>query len=110
MKKTVWLVFLYAASIMVGGAVGYVYAGSLPSLLMGLFFGTLLLGTSYLMHKRKTFAGWTALGLAIALEGVFTWRFLKTLAFFPAGFLAALSLMVIVIVALKLGRSMREAR
>ena len=110
MKKTILFVFFYAACVLIGGAVGYFYAGSLPSLVLGVTFGSLLFLSSFFMYKKKTFANWMTLSLSILLEGVFIWRFAKTLRFFPSGFLSALSLVVIVIVALKIGRQMREAR
>ena len=109
MKKTVLLVFLYAACVVTGGATGYVYAGSLPSLLSGVFFGSLLFLSSFFMYKRKAYGYWMALSLAILLQAVFVWRFSKSLHFYPAGFLSALSLIVIVIVALKIGRKMRSS-
>jgi uncharacterized membrane protein (UPF0136 family) len=108
MKKTVWLVFLYAASVFIGGATGYIYSGSLPSLLSGVSFGSLLFLSSFFMYKKKAYGYWAAFSLAVILEGVFVWRFSKTLHLYPAGFLSALSLVVIVIVALKLGSEMRS--
>ncbi len=109
MKKTVWLVFLYAACVFMGGTTGYIYSGSLPSLLSGVSFGSLLFLSSFFMYKKKGYGYWAALSLAVVLEGVFVWRFSKSLNFYPAGFLSILSLIVIVIVALKIGRRMRSA-
>jgi uncharacterized membrane protein (UPF0136 family) len=108
MKKTAWIIFLYALLILIGGIIGHVHSASLASLISGLSFGILLLVASGLIFMKQPFGYWMA--LSILLEGFFTWRFAKTLKFLPAGLLSLISLVVIIIVALKIRRRLRTAK
>jgi uncharacterized membrane protein (UPF0136 family) len=109
-KKTTWIVFSYSLCILVGGLVGHLKSHSKASLISGLVFGSLLLMSSWLMFQRKAIGQWIALFLSILLEVFFTWRFAKTLHFLPAGLLSLVSLMVIILVALKIGKRLKAAR
>jgi len=109
-KKTTWAVFAYALCILVGGILGYCLSNSKPSLISGLVFGSLLLISAGLMFQKKTVGTWLTLILAIILEGVFTWRFAKTLNFIPSGLLSLLSLVIIILVALKIGKRLKPSR
>lgn len=109
-RKTTWIVFCYALLILIGGIIGYAHSGSQASLISGSLFGTLLLIATVLMFQRKMAGHWMALSLAILLEGVFTWRYAKTLNFFPSGFLSLASLFVIILIALKVGKRLRLSR
>ena len=102
MKKTASLVFLYAVFVLTGGIIGYVCSKSTASLSSGVLFGILLLVSSFFMFKKKSFGYWMAISLSILLQGFFTWRFAKTLHFFPAGFMSFVSLAMIIIIALKI--------
>jgi len=110
MKKTAWIVLIYASLVLIGGIIGYLRMGSYASLLSGGLFGILLYLTTFGMCKGKKIGYTGALILSIILEGFFTWRFAKTLQFFPAGFLGLFSLAVIIIVAYKISlmRAQRE--
>jgi len=110
MKKTAWIVFCYAFLVSTGGVIGYLKSASLPSLLSGGIFGSLLFLSSYFMFKKKVYGYFGALFLSVGLEAFFTWRFAKTLKFFPAGMLGLISLAVIIIVACKIGRRLRTVR
>ena len=109
-KKTTWVIFAYALCILIGGIMGHRYASSNASLISGVVFGSLLLVASGLMFQRKPLGNWMALILAIALEGFFTWRFAKTLHFLPAGLLSLISLFVIILIVLKVGKRLRFSR
>ena len=108
--KTTWVVFIYALCITAGGVLGYCLSGSKASLISGLVFGVALLFSSALMLKKKIVGSYLAFGLAIVLEGVFTFRFAKTLNFIPSGLLSLLSLAVIILVALKVGKRLKMSR
>ncbi|MES2199455.1 MAG: TMEM14 family protein [Chlamydiota bacterium] len=110
MKKTAWIIFIYATLVLAGGLIGYIRSGSNPSLISGAVFGSLLFLSSYLIFKKKIYGYFGAFTLALILEGFFTWRFAKTLKFFPGGLLSLVSLAVIIIVACKIGRRLRAAR
>ena len=109
-RKTTWIVFAYSIFTLIGGIIGYLKSGSTASLISGVIFGSLLLVASFFMFQKKTIGNWMALFLAILLEGFFTWRFAKTLHFFPAGLFSLMSLGVIILVALKVGKRLRVSR
>lgn len=109
-RKTTWIVFTYSIFTLVGGVFGYLKSESTASLISGIVFGLLLFLASFLMFQKKTIGNWMALFLAILLEGFFTWRFAKTLHFFPAGLFSLISLAVIILVALKVGKRLRLSR
>ncbi|MBX9923520.1 MAG: TMEM14 family protein [Rhabdochlamydiaceae bacterium] len=109
-KKTAWIVFSYAILIFIGGIIGHSHSASKASLISGVVFGSLLLASSWLMFQKKPLGTWMALILAIILEGFFTWRFAKTLHFLPSGLLSLMSLAVIILVALKVGKRLRASR
>lgn len=110
MKKTAWVVFLYAALVLIGGLIGHIRAESTASLISGLVFGSLLFVCSFFMFRKRSIGYWGAIVLAIILEVFFTWRFAKTLKFFPPGILSLISLAVIIIVACKIAARLRSAR
>ncbi|MBS0628541.1 MAG: TMEM14 family protein [Verrucomicrobia bacterium] len=110
MKKTAWIVCLYATLVFVGGLIGHIRSESKASLISGTIFGLLLFLSSFFMFKKKIYGYFSAFFLALILEGFFTWRFAKTLKFFPGGLLSLISLFVIIVVACKIGRRLRTAR
>ena len=83
MKITAWIVGLYALIILIGGLIGYMKADSIPSLISGLTFGTVLFLCSYAIFRGKLAAQYIALCVAFILDGFFTHRFAKTLHFLP---------------------------
>jgi uncharacterized membrane protein (UPF0136 family) len=107
MKVTATIVFIYGLLIALGGAMGYVKGGSQMSLISGTSFGGALLICAYFISKGKIAAQYFALLLTFLLDGLFTYRFAKTLHFFPTGFLSLLSLAVLIVVALKIRRTLK---
>jgi len=77
--------------VAVGGAVGYFKKGSVPSLVAGLTFGGLLVGSGVLITKGESYQGHA---LASGVTGVMTLamaqRFFSTGKFMPAGMVATL--------------------
>ena len=75
----------------VGGAVGYLKKGSVPSLVAGLTFGGLLIGSGIMISQGESFKGHA---LASGVTGLMTLamgqRFLSTGKFMPAGMVATL--------------------
>ncbi len=86
---------------------GYVKGGSHASIISGASFGTALLIAGYFISKGKIAAQYFALVLTFLLDGIFTYRFAKTLHFFPAGFLSLFSLAVLIVIALKIRRTLK---
>ena len=107
MKVTATIVFVYGLLIAMGGIMGYLKGGSHISLISGSLFGIALLISAYLISKKQLAAQYVALGLTFVLDGIFTYRFAKTLHFFPAGFLSLVSLAVLIVLALKIRRTLK---
>ena len=74
-----------------GGAMGYFRKGSMASLVAGVTFGGLLIGSGVLITKGESFQGHS---LAAGCTGLMTvamgQRFLSTGKFMPAGMVASL--------------------
>mmetsp|Transcript_23031 Transcript_23031/g.54657 ORF Transcript_23031/g.54657 Transcript_23031/m.54657 type:complete len:126 (+) Transcript_23031:367-744(+) len=83
--------FTLGGLVMAGGAMGYAKKGSVPSLVAGLTFGGLLLGSGILINKGDCYEGHL---LASGVTGLMTIamgkRFLSTGKFMPAGAVATL--------------------
>lgn len=91
MKKFALPIALFALMVLAGGIVGFIKAQSLPSLIMGLAFGVLLMVASYFVHKEKLSALYTATFSTIVLHLFFLYRFFKTFKLMPAGMMVLLS-------------------
>jgi uncharacterized membrane protein (UPF0136 family) len=102
MKKTGSLVILYSALVFIGGLMGYLKAQSIPSLISGSFFGLVLVVSAIAMIKKKKWGQWSALAIAFLLDAFFTYRFAKTLKFIPSGLMSLISLIMIIILALRI--------
>jgi uncharacterized membrane protein (UPF0136 family) len=94
---------LYALLVFVGGVIGYVKAKSRASLIAGLGFSLLLGVASSLVSSGSIRLGaGLATVTALALIGRFLPAFLKTKKVMPAGVVAALGVIVLVLGALTL--------
>lgn len=107
MKVTATIVFVYGLLIALGGLMGYLKGGSHMSLISGASFGAALLICAYFISKGKIAAQYLALLLTFLLDGLFTYRFAKTLHFFPTGFLSLFSLAILIVIALKIRRTLK---
>lgn len=84
----------YAALIASGGVMGYVKAGSVPSLAAGLVFGGLAgFGAYQISNDPKNI--WVSLATSGALTGVMGKRFYGSRKFMPAGLIAGASLLML---------------
>ncbi|KAL8590440.1 hypothetical protein ACOMHN_011653 [Nucella lapillus] len=89
-----WISFAYAATVSAGGIIGYVKAGSLPSMVMGLMFGALIgVGACKTSKDPKNFS--MSLATAAGLAVVMGWRFVASGKFMPAGLVTTLSLLMV---------------
>ena len=83
--------FTMGGLVLVGGAMGYLRKGSMISLVAGVTFGGLLIGSGVLITNGESFKGH---GLAAGCTGLMTvamgQRFLSTGKFMPAGMVASL--------------------
>ncbi|TKS87911.1 transmembrane protein 14C isoform X1 [Larimichthys crocea] len=89
-----WVGYGYAALVASGGVVGYVKAGSVPSLAAGLLFGGLAGFGAYQISNDPTNV-WVSLATSGALTGVMGKRFYGSRKFMPAGLMAGASLLMV---------------
>lgn len=93
---------VFGALTIAGGVMGYVKAGSVASLVAGSISGILLLGGGFLVSSQPPSQGVLAgLGLVcLALGYRFVTAFLKGGGFMPAGLMASLSVVGLVLIVL----------
>ena len=96
MNTTSLLVIVYALLVIVGGVLGFVKAGSRPSLIGGLVGGLALLAAGWGISRGQVWGLQAALVLTLALFVFFTVRYVRTRAFMPGGLMAILSLLALV--------------
>lgn len=96
MTFSMYGVIFYGMIVLIGGIIGYLKAGSLPSLIMGISFGLLLIGSAIAMFKGKKFGKWFAVGLSTLLIVFFAYRLLITRHLMPAGIIILVGLWVII--------------
>lgn len=92
------ILLVYGVLVLGGGLMGWVKARSTPSLVAGLAFGAALIVDAFLFNAQPYIAAVLALvlpGLLAAIMGV---RFAKSKKFMPAGVIAVLSLVALVLV------------
>jgi len=90
-----YLGFGYALLIAVGGVMGFVKAGSVMSLAMGLIFGVISgIGAYQLSQNPNNYI--LLLCSSGVLMGIMGYRFSESGKFMPAGLVAALSLLMFV--------------
>lgn len=99
------IVFAYGIVIAFGGLMGFIKGHSYASLISGGSFGLALIISAYLISKGRLMAQYVALVLTFILDGLFTFRYAKSLNFFPAGLFSLLSLAVLIVIALKIRRT-----
>src|SRR6266566_4161525 len=80
-----------------GGVVGYVKAGSLPSIIAGSITGVLLLVAAFLLPEHRAVGLATAFIISLLLAGQFIPKFLRTGRVMPAGMMSILSAIGIVV-------------
>ena len=103
LDQTKIYLFVFGALTIVGGVIGFVKAGSKASLIAGGVSGLLLLVAAYLIGAGNAQVG-LILGavLSLALAGQFVPKFIKTRKPMPAGMMAVLSVIGLVLTALAL--------
>uniref|UniRef100_A0A3Q4APE5 Transmembrane protein 14C n=1 Tax=Mola mola TaxID=94237 RepID=A0A3Q4APE5_MOLML len=89
-----WVGYAYAVLVASGGVIGYVKAGSVPSLAAGLLFGSFAgLGAYQVSSEPRNV--WVSLATSGALTGVMGKRFYESRKFMPAGLMAGASLLMV---------------
>lgn len=92
MERTSLVTIIYGILLVIGGIMGYYFAGSLASLLMSSIFATLIFLSALGMQMKQKWA-LPLLYLSLALLfGFFGYRFYATLKFMPSGMMAVVTL------------------
>ncbi|XP_061777914.1 transmembrane protein 14C [Nerophis ophidion] len=89
-----WVGYGYAALVASGGVIGYVKAGSVPSLAAGLLFGGLA-GVGAYQVSNDPRNVWLSLATSGTLTGIMGKRFYGSRKFMPAGLVAGASLLMV---------------
>lgn len=98
MSTIVYSIIIYALFVLAGGVIGFLKAGSTPSLAMGIIFAILLLFTAFQVSKKMMIGLYLALIFSAFLALFFGYRFFNSYKFMPAGFMLLLSLINITII------------
>lgn len=100
-----WVVFIFAILIAFGGVMGYVRAGSTPSLIAGLIAGLLLVGSVVAMNRGAYQLGWwIALVVTILLLVRFGMAAMKEFKMMPGGLVIIMGLIVLAVLITQRGR------
>lgn len=97
MRCQAYVVLVYGLLLLVGGMIGFAKAHSYPSLYMGSLSAILVITSAVFMLKGVARASYFALGLSALLAIFFTYRFIFTMKFMPAGLMAILSIITVLI-------------
>lgn len=101
-------IFIYTTLLLIGGVMGYVKAGSVMSLVMGVVFSLFLTIFVIQFKQGKSWAGQCLLLTVLILDGFFSVRYIKTQALMPAGLFTVLSSILLVIIYLSTKKSLRS--
>lgn len=84
-------IVLFAMMLLSGGIMGYLKAGSIPSLTVSSMAATILFFSSYYIFFEKIKAFYLATLIVFSLHIFFVLRFLKTFSMIPSGIMVLLT-------------------
>lgn len=88
---------IFGALTIVGGVIGYVKAGSVPSIIAGAITGVLLLVAGWILPGNRTVGLAMALIVSVLLAVQFVPKLIRTGKMMPAGLMSVLSVIGIVV-------------
>ena len=88
---------IFGALTIIGGVIGYVKAGSLPSIIAGAITGVLLLVAGWILPANRTTGLVIGLIVSLLLAAQFVPKFIRTKSVMPAGLMSILSVIGIVV-------------
>ena len=88
---------IFGALTIVGGVIGYVKAGSMPSIIAGAITGVLLLVAGWILPANRTVGLAMALIVSVLLAVQFVPKLIRTGKMMPAGLMSILSVIGIVV-------------
>lgn len=89
-KKNRAIIWVYSTMLILGGLIGFTKSGSLASLIMSSSLGAILMGLTLFAKRIRASITWTTVVL-LFIDSFFTYRFLKTWKFMPAGAFALIT-------------------
>lgn len=87
---------VYGLILIAGGAIGYVRAGSLVSLVAGVVFGLAAMAAGALAFRSPSAGLVMGFALSLTVGALFAWRFISTRALMPAGITLVLSVLMVI--------------
>ena len=97
MEATKVYFIIFGALTIIGGIIGYVNAGSLPSIIAGSITGVLLLIGGSLLPEHRAASLATAFVISLLLAAQFVPKFIRTGKAMPAGMMSILSVIGIIV-------------
>ena len=97
MDATKLYFLVFGALTIVGGIIGYVKAGSLPSIIAGAITGVLLLVAEFLLPEHRAAGIATAFVVSFVLAAQFVPKFIRTGKMMPAGMMSILSVIGLIV-------------
>lgn len=88
---------IFGALTIIGGIIGYVKAGSLPSIIAGAITGILLLVAGWILPSNRMPGLVIGLIVSLLLAAQFVPKFIRTKSVMPAGLMSILSVIGIVL-------------
>src|ERR1700730_15391882 len=88
---------IFGALTIAGGIIGYVKAGSLPSIIAGAITGVLLLIAGALLPEHRATALATAFVISLLLAAQFVPKLIRTGKMMPAGLMSILSVIGLIV-------------
>jgi uncharacterized membrane protein (UPF0136 family) len=88
---------IFGALTIVGGVIGYVKAGSVPSIIAGAITGVLLLVAGFVLPEHRVAGLAMAFVVSLLLAGQFIPKFIRTGKAMPSGMMSILSAIGLII-------------
>jgi uncharacterized membrane protein (UPF0136 family) len=88
---------IFGALTIVGGIIGYVKAGSAPSIIAGSITGLLLIIAGFILPEHRTAGLATAFVVSLLLAAQFVPKLLRTGKMMPAGMMSILSVIGLIV-------------
>jgi uncharacterized membrane protein (UPF0136 family) len=110
MRTAGWITFIYGLIILIGGVAGHLHAKSYASLIAGTVFGVLLLICAIGIFKDHLLPAYFGILLTFFLDAFFSYRWLFTFAFIPAGLMSLISTAVFIAMVLMIRKHLKAQR
>ena len=89
--------FVFGALTIIGGIIGYVKAGSVPSIIAGAITGLLLIIAAAILPEHRAAGLATGFIVSLLLAGQFVPKLIRTGKVMPAGMMSILSVIGLVV-------------